>query len=291
MIRNYPIRFNKNNWKIKFYTYHKCDERCQFSVVPLADSPIFYTLIPNTKYDGIRCQKMGDLERSTIHLDTFDKDNPETSYGPLEKSNEIIIPDTTISVIIDYPLLHRAETVITSRDERGFNIKELIYNIKQIYRYIYREEERTANPLTYQLSKFCEKCMVKNGSEDIETKENPPDEEDCSICCDNFKTSDCSILKCRHIFHKKCIENWFDYSSKCPLCRENNNNCQECNGTYIVYYDYHGVVIPVQQRGLIMMRNNTDGIFGIQGYDLEDLLIKSLEYDRKRKQLRIEFVE
>ena len=28
-----------------------------------------------------------------------------------------------------------------------------------------------------------------------------------------------SKLKCGHIFHKTCIDKWFNYAKKCPNCR------------------------------------------------------------------------
>lgn len=290
MIRNYPIRFNRNSWKIKFYTYHQCDERCRFTVIPSGESPILYVLSPNPRYNNGKCSRMNELERASIYLCDFDKDNPQSIYGKLEKSDEIVVPDTTISVIINYPILNCTETIITSQDPRGFSLKELLYQIKKIYQYIYIEEERTAQPYTYHLSKFCERCISRESKyECVQTLENPPEEE-CSICYNDFHDEECGQLKCNHVFHRRCIQEWLDYSSNCPLCRLNTTNCQECNGTYIVYYDYTGVVIPHEHRGIMMMRNMTNGTFGIDTFDFEDLIIKSLDYDRKRKQLRIEFV-
>ena len=56
-------------------------------------------------------------------------------------------------------------------------------------------------------------------------------DEECSICCDNFKKSEFyrELPICKHIFHKKCIDKWFykDAMMRCPLCRTShtNNNC------------------------------------------------------------------
>lgn len=50
---------------------------------------------------------------------------------------------------------------------------------------------------------------------------------ECSICFEpcsitNDK-SDCLELQCKHVFHKKCIDNWFiqlyNKDKTCPLCR------------------------------------------------------------------------
>lgn len=52
--------------------------------------------------------------------------------------------------------------------------------------------------------------------------------DDCSICLEKYKKNDkCIKLNCSHIFHKKCLNEWFknriDKSEdlNCPLCRNN----------------------------------------------------------------------
>ncbi len=39
---------------------------------------------------------------------------------------------------------------------------------------------------------------------------------ECSICLSN-KTD--LILPCSHMFHAKCLEEWFYHNTTCPLCR------------------------------------------------------------------------
>ena len=43
----------------------------------------------------------------------------------------------------------------------------------------------------------------------------------CSICLDEYKEDDILVkLNCNHIFHKDCLEPWFNDNNKnCPLCR------------------------------------------------------------------------
>ena len=45
--------------------------------------------------------------------------------------------------------------------------------------------------------------------------------EDCSICLDNIKTDNAIQLKCKHIYHRKCLFTWFGNSDTCPMCRDN----------------------------------------------------------------------
>ncbi len=46
--------------------------------------------------------------------------------------------------------------------------------------------------------------------------------EKCSICFDEFKLGEpVRKLKCKHKFHKACIDPWLRvYSKSCPYCRQ-----------------------------------------------------------------------
>ena len=52
--------------------------------------------------------------------------------------------------------------------------------------------------------------------------------DDCSICLEKYKKNDkCVRLNCSHIFHKKCLNEWFKKRTyvgedlNCPICRNN----------------------------------------------------------------------
>ena len=46
-------------------------------------------------------------------------------------------------------------------------------------------------------------------------------EEDCAICPDKLNNGEeIMYLPCAHVFHKKCIKEWFKRSNTCPCCRE-----------------------------------------------------------------------
>lgn len=43
---------------------------------------------------------------------------------------------------------------------------------------------------------------------------------ECPICKEDFENTDViRYLKCRHIFHSGCIEEWFNIKRCCPLCK------------------------------------------------------------------------
>ncbi|XP_017979730.1 PREDICTED: RING-H2 finger protein ATL39 [Theobroma cacao] len=47
--------------------------------------------------------------------------------------------------------------------------------------------------------------------------------DECAICLEDFKEKEvCWVLvKCDHVFHKPCAEEWLKRSFWCPLCRTN----------------------------------------------------------------------
>lgn len=287
IIRQYPIRKSRNNWNIRFYSKHECSEECETVLVSQKHSlnnTLSFSFEKNKNYFNHKCQKNGSLEGSQIRISNFNKNNPETLLGPLIQSDEYIIPDKRIKVVIDYPLTKPLEAVITSERD-GFTLVEILNHIKKIYQYIYNEEEKTASVQTYHLSKICEECI--NFEHDSYFTETVSTEE-CPICCSNDTNDQYVMLKCRHLFHKNCISEWLNNGSNCPLCRENVKDCSLCNGTFIIYYDYIGVVIPPEKRGIFINRNFTDGTFGIFGHDFTDLYLDGLRYDRKNKILTLD---
>ena len=46
-------------------------------------------------------------------------------------------------------------------------------------------------------------------------------EETCTICQDDIETNTQTrkINACGHVFHKSCIDLWFERNVKCPVCR------------------------------------------------------------------------
>ena len=58
------------------------------------------------------------------------------------------------------------------------------------------------------------------------------DKKRCSICLENFKNGDNSIiLPCIHIFHGECIKKWMNKKNACPICKSKINN-NEINSEY-----------------------------------------------------------
>lgn len=60
---------------------------------------------------------------------------------------------------------------------------------------------------------------TSNFIEEIET----PEEAQCPVCLENIQSNAVKLLHCEHIFHKNCIERWFQNHTTCPVCRMDYN--------------------------------------------------------------------
>ena len=68
------------------------------------------------------------------------------------------------------------------------------------------------------LKKYKEYRINRGLLQNITFKEiNSPE---CIICLEEYNNRDNIIkLECGHIYHKKCVEDWFKINSNCPNCR------------------------------------------------------------------------
>lgn len=292
--RVYPIRFNKKKWNIPLYCYHKCTENCK--IIILLNIHNEYIVLNNPDYINGKCSYYNKLIPVKIKLSTFDINNPDSGIGKLYNSDIKVIKDSSFVVSINFPLSNQLEVIITTPFENeGFTLKELLYSIRNLYEVIYESEYETATPQNFNLKKICTSCGNKN-IDDFSNKIDIIKEkisEDCCICYSDFNNTDekyipIKLNKCGHIYHKYCINKWMETTPKCPMCRTNVFECNNCNGEGIIFYTFNGIVIPLEQRGDNLNRNYSNGIFGIHSYDIEDLIINRLSYNRKKKRLYLD---
>ena len=180
MKRIYPIRTTRNNWDIKFYNHHVCNEECDI-IMEIDENDDQQLIIKHnpTYHDG-KCEFFNQTIKSSIRLSSFDKNNPKGIYGNLYNPHQKVIPDNSFTVSIFYPLSHVFEIKINS--ENGFTLSEIIYSIKVLYEYIYKEEERTSTPQIYNLKKVCSSCGLNDLSKYVEEIKNEDKIDDCIIC-------------------------------------------------------------------------------------------------------------
>jgi hypothetical protein len=241
-MKAYPIRTSRNLWKILFH-----------------DS---------------------NVNKSSVSLFNFDRENPSCHSGLMLNPLEIVIPDSSFTINIEYPLSFALNIEIHS--PTSFTRRDIIYLIKMLYSFIYEEEERTATPQVYKLRKICSHCNLNNLEQySDEIKHN----DDCSIC---YSILDEAVrLRCSHMFHRTCITEWIKTSATCPICRTSIYICENCNGTKTIFYYYVGVVVPLEQRGGLVNRNSSNGVFGIHSYDFESLSLTEMVYDRVNRNLSL----
>ncbi|ELA47002.1 hypothetical protein VCUG_01533 [Vavraia culicis subsp. floridensis] len=88
---------------------------------------------------------------------------------------------------------------------------------------IWLKNQTTKNPLItpYELNR----CVVDNYGK-LSGSNRPF--ESCLICMDEFNSESlCRVLRCKHNFHKECVDPWLKTkSSRCPYCRELIKVCE-----------------------------------------------------------------
>ena len=286
ILRVYPIRKTRKRWDIRLFRIHKCNEKCKYDI-SIENNII--NIKDNLVYKEGKCDKNNTIEKTIINISNFNIETAELDgNGILYKSELKVIPDNSFSLSINFPLSYNFELIIRNDIKKGFTLKELIKYIKKLYKFIYEEEERTATPQTIEIKKYCITCENKDFNKYIKTISTDNINEECSICYNELNTaSHIANLSCNHLFHFDCVKTWFINNGKCPICRSNVFNCNNCDGSGIIYYNFVGIVVPIEERGLNLQRNRTNGIFGIYDYDYEDLYIQKLSYDRIKKKLCI----
>jgi hypothetical protein len=249
-------------------------------------SPLFksFKLKTNPNYIDGKCEKYGKEQKSFIYISEYN-----SSCVSVMNMNEIVITDNNIWISFHYPLKQEFLFEFKSSKSEGFTRSEIIQNIVDTYKYIYKTEEETTESQDFISTKKCFKCK----KELVEIPEfslaSDCNEDACPICIEDYNQHDilCKLL-CGHRFHKYCVYEWFDTNKNCPLCREvceNNISCGECVDGSIVN-TYHGKIIPIDKRiehGNIINRHETNGVYGIWGHDIEDLVIESLTYVPSKK--------
>lgn len=255
--RTYPIRMSRKEWIIPIYWNHNCTTlSCSRSV----------------------CDKNNQIERI---------------YPPVQYNEDIVncicdldaivIPDTEFYMYLNFPLSSEIDIRI-EYPSGNISKRMLLKMISNIYQDIYEEEEQTSTPQTYMVTHTCH-CIEKDLSESVEEVREFKKLEECCICNDKYSMNNIPIkLKCDHVYHKKCIKKWSNTSLTCPICRESIIECNDCNGEQVQSFDIYCRVIPKEFR---QYRNETDGIYGIYGFDIDELVIRSLIYNREEKRLFI----
>jgi hypothetical protein len=264
----YPLRTNRNFWRIPLYSKHSCvDSQCTLNTCTLDKG--FYP--------------------SSVSIADFSVNDPQTYRGKLIGLTNVVIPDTCIELLITDPLSR--PLLVPVEFEQPPTLRHLLLTIREVYSNIYRIEEETATPTEMKIETDCE-CS-ENVLEFIQSLEDKTSDEndpvslgDCSICYAPLEKK--ITLACNHTFHKTCLLFWVEKGNgeTCPLCRSHLVSCTKCNNTRRVSFISEYTVLPHEYRE-DGMRNQTNGEYGIHTWDLEDLRIDELWYNRVLKMLQV----
>jgi hypothetical protein len=290
--RVYPLRTSSDEWRIKIFSKHVCNNKCKFSYIEQIydrNSSIMF-IINNPSYKDGKCQYSSLITPSYIDFNSFDINLPKTIDGDLLYENNIVIPDNKIYILFDFPLKKPKKIIVKSNNNLGFSLLELLNKIKNIYKWIYTEEEKTSSVKNHLIKNYCD-CKINhdfllNDIKDI--KDIKDINENCGVCLEKLDVSNLSKkTNCSHFFHKDCILKWLKIGkNSCPICRKNLYTCKKCIDG-ISYLYYKGKVVPKEIRGIDTNRNQTDGIFNIYDYDMEDILLEDMYYNKKTKILKL----
>ncbi|XP_050984042.1 RING finger protein 148 isoform X2 [Labeo rohita] len=81
---------------------------------------------------------------------------------------------------------------------------------------------RQLRALEMEIKRENEKAIAKLAVRTLRTGDPEVESEDvsCAVCTDSFKANEqVTVLPCRHLYHKKCIEPWLLEHPTCPMCK------------------------------------------------------------------------
>lgn len=281
-----------------FKQHHICTERVCSKTVSMCtvyDETVsreieVYRFVDNPDYDNetgkcVDFDKIFETGSPMIEIARYNSLDWNDSTNNTLDPDEIVINRDNITIRFDYPL--SSEFLFRYKSKGGFTRKQLIELIVNQYREIYKKEEETASLLHFNFSMKCSSCKHEEIQEDkiipySELDNLLTNDEICGVCLENYNwDSICKQLPCKHIFHKECIDAWLEKNSICPYCREESKThvilCGNCkNGT--IEFNYVGKVLPEKHRQGCINRHRTDGVYGIWGHDIGDLVIENIKY-------------
>ncbi len=285
-MRIYPFRNTRNYWRIPLYCRHECTSTCRHILTIDDDMAIHLKLNPLFDEETEQCVDHGRLTRTSIDIATYTITRPRGDCGELFEPDVVVIPDIEFTIVVKFPIKTPVEFKVDANT--SLTLRQLLMMIKHLYTHIYDEEEKTATPTPFSVQKRC-MCENVDLTHILRKKDLFEQKGDCSVCFDPFEKDNATVLECNHSFHNDCLLKWIEKGKgdNCPLCRAPLYKCSQCNGTKIIIETRHYVVLPVHLRNpdSSMMRNTTDGVYGIHSWDLDSLRITKMIYNKINKLL------
>lgn len=127
--------------------------------------------------------------------------SPTSSPTPVSNYNNSgnLLMYIVIVIIVTCWLLKNIVTIV--RERRELNRRRILLGIRY-----------DVEMAQYDFSN----CFDEKTFPDLTNEQN-----NCIICLDEYKESEkvYEIKKCKHSFHKYCINKWLNEKSVCPICR------------------------------------------------------------------------
>lgn len=277
----YPIRTNRPLWSKCFFKNHICTEVCNTE----------YELIDRNFRFSFRtsCMYPQNIEPINIHLSKY-TDFIDTT---------VIIP-TNVKLLFHHPF-NKPIIKEYSFETTPVLMSEILKVFDTIYKELYKDEEEHTTEKTYNLENPCVECKDEDYSiEHIDQYITQTTEttDSCNICFEEGDENNplIKINRCNHIYHKKCLLNWYNtpktltdgdqipFSNSCPNCRKTIIYCQNCDGNLVTRETFVGK-IPPYIPGRI--RVETDGPYQIHSFYYEDLSFKGIMFNTTTKILSL----
>ncbi|XP_043112429.1 RING finger protein 148 [Puntigrus tetrazona] len=102
----------------------------------------------------------------------------------------------------------------------GVTIITMFYFAFLFFKRMYRNKQLRMQQM--EMKRENEKAIAKLEVRTLRTGDPEVDSEDvsCVVCTDSFKHHEqVTVLPCRHLYHKKCIEPWLLEHPTCPMCK------------------------------------------------------------------------
>lgn len=278
MYSTYPMRTSKDKYKIPLARRHMCSVNCSLCIYE--DENGVLQIQPNPQFVNGRCEYSETYEWTVANI------ADPVNWSGIERLNEVVIPDSSFSFTISFPLQNPRTITVKSQTSSGFTRKDILTIIQAFYSETYNTESATATQNTIEITTICGNCITATIDDNISSIELS-DKQTCSVCLEELQ-GPCSRLICGHNYHYTCIRGWTDTgNTTCPLCRSQIIDCSVCHGMKTVSETYTAAV-PERESVPFGGRVLTDGQYGIYNYYLEDLALSNIIYNRRERKLSVE---
>jgi len=177
--------------------------------------------------------EMTDNTNSEDDTESNTSNTSDTSDGFISNN-----PYPNTQEFITNTILNGFEQILISQRNYFLNTLE-DYILEETLRQSFEETVETENNNYFRennnnldLESCIYNTLIYDDKGDKEDKEDKGDkgyildvkETSCSICLSDFSDEDeVCVLRCKHIFHKDCIQKWVNINNICPNCKQTIN--------------------------------------------------------------------